>query len=121
MVEHKDQIRIGIMEVAQAENLKTRLAKKDVLVELIHNQQTCTKGCKISVEIWAQTKDLAKISDEFDQQRARLLEGLNVDPGLLNQVHSPEKEQSVCPACGASFSSKLLECPDCGLAFAALV
>lgn len=120
-MEKNDQVRIGIMEIAQAENLRTRLAKKDVLVELMHNQQTCTKGCKISVEIWAHLKDLPKISDEFDEQRSRLLDGLEVNPALLDQIHSPENEHSVCPACGANFSSKLLECPDCGLAFAALV
>ena len=117
----QQQIRIGIMEIAQAENLRTRLKKREINVQILHNQQTCTSGCKISVEVWAHPKDMGGIVEEFQTERARQLQGLDFDPALLDQVHSQDKEEAICPACGTRFPSTSQECPDCGLAFNALV
>jgi hypothetical protein len=108
---------MGIMELVEAKRLKEKLRNAGVDIELGHNKETCTKGCKVTVEVWSRKEDLPKIQEVLDEEKAKLLSGLDIDPEHENQIFDPEKDSAVCPACGEKFSTKLSECPDCGLAF----
>ena len=110
---------LGIMELVDAKRLKENLAEMGVEIELGHNKETCTKGCKVTVEVWADPAHLTKIQEVLREERSKLLDDLDVDPDLANQVFDPNEESAVCPACGAKFSTELKECPECGLVFMA--
>jgi hypothetical protein len=110
---------LGIMELVDAKRLKEKLAEMGVGIELGHNKETCTKGCKVTVEVWADPVHLPKIQAVLREEHAKLLDDLDVDPDLANQVFDPDKENAICPACGAEFSTELKECPECGLVFMA--
>jgi hypothetical protein len=114
-----EKMMLGIMELVDAKRLKEKLAEMGVEIELGHNKETCTKGCKVTVEIWGNPQDLPKIQGVLSEERSKLMEDLDVDPDLANQVFDPDKNTAVCPACGAEFSTDLKECPECGLVFMA--
>lgn len=112
-----EKVMLGIMELVDAKRLKEKLAEMGVAIELGHNSETCTKGCKVTVEVWADQKDIPNIQEVLRSERAKLLDDLDVDPDLANQVFDPSQDSAVCPACGAKFSTELKECPECGLVF----
>ncbi len=113
-----EKVLLGVMELVDAKRLKERLAEMGVEIELGHNKQTCTRGCKVTVEVWGYPKDLPKIQGVLDEERSKLLEDIDFDPKQGEQVFDPSKETAVCPACGTEFSTELKECPECGLSFA---
>ena len=50
----------------------------------------------------------------------KILRGLDLssfDSNLSEEIFDQNKDTAVCPACGASFSTKESECPECGLVF----
>ena len=112
-----EKILLGTKELKEAERLRSELAMRGVDIKLMHNSQTCSKGCSINVEVWADPNDLSVIDEVLAAQRERLLAGLTFDAKLLEEVFDPEKEQAICPACGTSFATALHACPDCGLVF----
>ena len=114
-----EKVMMGIMELVDAKRLKEKLAETGVEIELGHNKETCTKGCKVTVEVWADPAHLPKIQEVLREERSKLLDDLDVDPDLANQVFDPNEESAVCPACGTKFSTKLKECPECRLVFMA--
>ena len=108
---------LGIMELNDAKRLKAKLAEMGVEIELGHNKETCTKGCKVTVEVWSDPKHLPKIQEVLNEERSKLMDDLDVDPELHNQVFDPNAETAICPACGTKFSTESAECPECGLVF----
>lgn len=108
---------IGIMELVSAKRLREKLAENGVEIEIGHNKQTCTSGCRVTVEVWAKSEDILKVQEKLAEEHMKLLEGLDFDLKQISQVFDPKKETAVCPACGAEFSTDLKECPDCGLVF----
>jgi len=105
------------MELVAAKRLKETLAERGTTIELGHNKQTCTRGCKVTVEVWAAPEDIPKVQELLGEEHARLLEDLEFDPKQSGQVFDPAKKTAVCPACGTEFSTALSECPECGLVF----
>ena len=112
-----EKILVGIMGLIDAKRLKEKLAEIGIQIELGHNKETCTKGCQVTVEVWADPAHLAKIQEVVKEERSKLLDDLDFDPDQSNQVFDPTKETAICPACGTEFSTKLKECPECGLVF----
>ena len=108
---------LGVVEYAEGKRLKSALADRGVQLELKSNPETCTTGCKPTVEIHIREEDVAVVRAFMEQEKARSLDGLEFDASLANEVFDPEKETARCPACGTEFSTKLTECPDCGLGF----
>lgn len=110
---------IGKALEATAQNLKARLAQMDIEIALAHNAGGCgSGGCKPGeVEIWAHKDDVEEIQRLLEGQWRAHMESMGHDPDLANQVFDPEKETAICPACATEFSTKLNECPDCGLCF----
>jgi len=112
-----EKVMLGIMELVDAKRLKEKLAETGVEIDLGHNKQTCTRGCKVTVEVWGYPQDLPKIQEVLREEQSKLLEDLDFDPKRSDQVFDPSKKTAVCPACGTEFSTELTECPECGLVF----
>lgn len=113
-------ILIGIIELQEAKRLKSRLAERDVALELVANPETCSSGkCKpTSVEVYVREEDSHVVKTFLTEERNRLLAGLGAGSSSEEEVFDEQKETANCPACGTEFSTKLSECPDCGLGFA---
>lgn len=114
---HDDVVLLGVMEASEAERLRTNLSAKGVDVVFNHNEQTCTTGCATTVEVHANSRDIPTITQYFQDEKARLLEGHDFDENQVNEIFDPSKEEATCPACGTKFSTTSNECPDCGLVF----
>ena len=113
----QEKIMIGVYEINEAQRLAEILFQKGIEIESKHNKQTCSGGCRVTVEVWAKHKDIKEIIKLFKEEREKLLDGLNYDIELDSEVFDPNKENAKCPACGTSFSTKEDKCPDCGLGF----
>jgi len=115
----QERILIGILELSEAKDLSDKLEPKGVYIAIKHNEQTCTKGCVVKVEVWAQESDIPVIAETIKEEKMKIIdnEGLDIDKSLLEQVFDDEATTAVCPACGASFSTDNKECPECGLVF----
>ena len=112
-----EKVMMGVMELVAAKRLKEKLAESGVAIELGHNKETCTRGCKVTVEVWAKTAEIPKVQELLREEHTKLLEDLDFDPHQSDQVFDPSKKSAVCPACGTEFSTDLKECPECGLVF----
>lgn len=117
--DHSEEMELlGQAEVTEAEKLKRTFVGLGITLQLAHNPGTCSSGgCRLTVEVWARRADLPAIQKVFADQRAKLMDGLDFDPQVINQVYDVSKDQAVCPACGTSFATSLRECPECGLVF----
>ncbi len=108
---------LGVMELQDAKRIQAELKNSEVNVELRHNDETCTRGCTIRVEMWGEEKNLELFQEFFFKEQARHVEGLEIDPNLINEVFDPTSEEVVCQACGFKFKPAA-QCPDCGLSYA---
>lgn len=110
-----DYLKIAILPLVEAKSAEAGLKEKGIDIRLDHNEQTCRRGCSVTVEMWAKEVDLPAIRDYFTANFLNSLEGHEVDLKQLDQVFDPSKEKAICPACGFEFSTDKSECPDCGL------
>lgn len=110
-----DYLKIAIMSLNEAKNIQDGLKSRGVDVQLNHNDETCSRGCSVTVEVHAKKTDLPIIKAYLDENFAKSLEGHEVDMKTLNSVFDPAKEKAICPACGFEFSTDSKACPDCGL------
>lgn len=106
---------LGVMDINEARNHQQKLKDSGVLVEFRTNGHTCTTGCKVTVEVWGRSEDEEKLADYFRSDYLKHLRGHSPDFESLAQVFDPSQENVICQACGANFSPRLQECPDCGL------
>lgn len=109
---------LGQMEYQEAKRIKSLLEDEGIVIALRSDPQSCGSSCKPTVEVWVAIDDLAAVKAFLAREQARSLDGLNVDPELMNCVFDPEEEKARCPACGTEFSTQNRECPECGLVFA---
>ena len=114
----EDKVMLGTMPTDQANKIKGRLAVHGVEVMTLINPKGCNTGCSITVEMWALPKDIPLIGQVIAEMRKQDMAGLEFDEAQINSVYDTEKEEAICPACGTSFSTRLTECPECGLNFA---
>ncbi len=112
-----DDIFLGVMELQEAKNHQLTLRSQGVELELKVNGKTCTTGCKVTVEVWAQALHAERISRHFQQDYLKHVRGHEPDFAHLSQVFDPSQEEVICQACGMKFSPKENECPDCGLVY----
>ena len=113
------KILIGVIEINEAKRLKEKLSIHDVNIELIQNDETCKKSYQTKVEVWVASEYIEEVQKVIHAENMHMImsEGVDVNPEQLNQIFDSEAETAVCPACGTSFSTKLKECPECGLVF----
>ncbi|MBD66304.1 MAG: hypothetical protein CME62_13925 [Halobacteriovoraceae bacterium] len=103
------------MPLQDAKSLQDQLKARGVEIILNHNDQTCTRGCAVTVEVHGSENDLPVISEIYTQNFQKLAEGHDVNWERMNAVYDPNQAEATCPACGFTFSTSQSECPDCGL------
>jgi hypothetical protein len=108
---------IGIMTLQEAKNHDYRLKNQGISLVLKSNPQTCTTGCKVTVEVWAKESDLEAVQSYFKQDLLSHLKGHEFNEHFLSEVFDSSASEVVCQACGAKFSPSQNECPDCGLVY----
>jgi len=113
----ENMIFVGIANLNEAKRMKELLLERGVEIKLRHNKDTCRRGCYATVEIWTERENLPKIARFIDEEKAKLLEGLEYNPELANKVFDPESTEAICPACSTTFSTEEKSCPECGLVF----
>lgn len=106
---------LGVMELNEAKSHQLKLSKRGVKVEFKTNGHTCTTGCKVTVEVWGLNSDEENLSQYFKEDYLKHVTGHRIIFDHLAEVFDPDKEMVICQACGAGFSPKASECPDCGL------
>ena len=117
MLTSPDKVCMGTLAAADAERLRTRLAREGIEIRTIHNGASCKSGCSIQLEVWAHPDDLAEIGQLIAQDRQQALSAMGVDPAQLEAVFDPSQPTAQCPACGTAFATTAQACPDCGLEF----
>lgn len=110
-------IPIAIMPLAEAKLLKDQLHKQNIPLELNHEKSTCTRGCSITVEIYAHQENLPQIRKTLEENFKNMIGDAHYDLANFNHVFDPQSEKVTCPACSHQFSPTSSECPDCGLSF----
>lgn len=112
-----DQIFLGVMGLQEAKNHQLKLKLLGVDLTLKVNNQTCTTGCKVTVEVWAEESDSEKIKIHFQEDYLKHVKGHEPNLENLSQVFDPLATTVICQACGASFEPTINECPSCGLMY----
>jgi len=111
-------VKLGTMPLLEAKDVVSICKQKGLELILDHNQETCTRGCTVTVEVSCKEVDLERVVAIFSERNAKSYEGLNIDLKQMESVFDPAAKEVTCPACGFSFSPSDLQCPDCGLGFA---
>lgn len=112
-----EQIFLGVMELQEAKNHQYALKSKGVELTLKVNDQTCTSGCKVTVEVWAEGPDEGAIKNHFQSDYLKHVKGHEPDMNLISAIFDARLESVICQACGFEFSPHSTECPDCGLVY----
>lgn len=110
-----EPIKLAVLPLNDAKNLQEQLSKKGIELILNHNEQTCNRGCSITVEILAFEKDLEAVRDAYQESYQKLTDGHDVNWEVANSVFDHSSAEAICPACGFTFVPTTSECPDCGL------
>lgn len=110
-------ILIGVMDLQEAKNHQLRLKSEGVELVLKTNGETCTTGCKVTVEVWGKEEDVSLLQKYFQSDYLKHVKGHEPNFEHLSAVYNSEAVEVICQACGAKFSPKQSECPDCGLCY----
>lgn len=111
------QLFLGVMDFQEAKNHQYKLKVQGVTLELKTNKQTCTTGCKITVEVWADERDEKTLRAYFQKDYMKHVSGHNINLDHLSAVFDTSAPEVICQACGAKFAPDINECPDCGLVY----
>jgi hypothetical protein len=103
-----ERVKIGVLVLHEAKRLCEKAAKEGLEIVLEYNDHSCQRGCAVTVEMWADEKNVGLIQNFFKEDfKTHAYDG--VDWTILEIV--------TCPACGKKFKPEKPECPDCGLCF----
>ena len=110
-------VKITIMPLHDAKDVQAQLKRKGVDLVFNHDDATCRSGCQATVEVYVEgtPENLKVVQEYFQDHYGKILKGHNINWEAMEAVFDPSKSEATCPACGANFSTKLTECPDCGL------
>ncbi len=112
-----EDVFIGVMDLQEAKTHQYRLKGEGITLMLKTNGETCTTGCKVTVEVWGSGEDQDKLAAYFKGEYMKNVKGHEPNFELLAQVYDPTAAEVICQACGAKFTPTLKECPDCGLCY----
>lgn len=107
--------KVAILRLEDGKQILNQLASLKISAKLEHNEETCTRGCAVTVELHVAANDIQGWIKFQEQMSINSVESSDYNPELLNTIFDPSKEEANCPACGFKFSTSLSECPDCGL------
>ncbi len=111
------EIFLGVMDLQEAKNHQYRLKSGGVDIILKVNDQTCTTGCKVTVEVWGKESDKDALMSHFQGDYLKHVKGHVPNFEHMSAVFDPSASEVICQACGAKFSPTSQECPDCGLVY----
>ena len=60
-----DELFFGVMGLQEAKNHQYALKEKGIEIILKTNEQTCTTGCKVTVEVWGREQDKEALLQHF--------------------------------------------------------
>ncbi len=112
-----EEVFLGVMGLQEAKNHQYELKEKGIEIRLKTNAQTCTTGCKVTVEVWGSEEDKEVLHQHFQNDFLKHVKGHAPNLEHLSAVYDPSASEVVCQACGAKFSPVANECPDCGLVY----
>jgi hypothetical protein len=112
-----EELFLGVMDLQEAKNHQLKLRTKGIDVYLKTNHQTCTTGCKVTVEVWGLASDVETLSSYFQEDYLKHVKGHIPNFSHLSSVFDSSAHEVICQACGAKFSPSVNECPDCGLVY----
>lgn len=112
-----EELFLGVMELQEAKNHQIKLKTEGVELILKTHSETCTTGCKVTVEVWGKESDKDKILAHFQADYLKHVKGHVPNAEHLSQVFDPTLDEVICQACGAKFKPTASECPDCGLVY----
>lgn len=113
----ENEVLIGVMDLHEAKTHQLRLKSLGINLALKTNGETCTTGCKVTVEVWGQSSDQAALQGYFQNDLLKNLKGHVPNFEHLSQVYDPAAQEVICQACGMKFTPSARECPDCGLVY----
>jgi hypothetical protein len=113
----EELILLVVLPLDEAKSLKAQLLNVGVSTELNHNEQTCNRGCSVTVELWGRASDLEQIRDVYQTNFQKMASDHSVDWNIINSTFDENQAEATCPACATQFSTQLSECPECGLVF----
>ena len=113
----QEEFLITIMGLQEAHNHEIKLKEKGIALTLKTNPQTCTRGCKVTVEVWGNEADKEVLGQYFTSDLLRSLDAEKINFEALNSVFDPTAGEAICQACGFKFAAHLSECADCGLCY----
>ena len=108
---------LGVMDLQEAKNHEAKLRSLGVPLNLKVNPQTCTTGCKVTVEVWGRPEDEGSLRTYFQKDYLKHVKGHEPNAEHLSAVFDTSASEVICQACGATFSPTVNECPDCGLVY----
>lgn len=111
------EVFLGVMDLQEAKTHQLRLKERGITVALKTHGETCTTGCKVTVEVWGQENDKNALQSYFSTDYLKNVKGHEPNFDHLSQVYDTSASEVVCQACGMKFSPSLSECPDCGLCY----
>lgn len=112
-----EELFLGVMDLQEAKNHQLKLKNNGVEVILKRNDQTCTSGCKVTVEVWGKESDSQALMNHFQGDYLKHVKGHIPNFDHLNAVFDPTASEVTCQACGTKFAPTMSECPDCGLCY----
>ncbi len=110
-------LQLTVLPLHDAKELQRAMKAKGVELIFNHDDKTCRTGCQVTVEVLVENSEenMKIISEHFKDHYAKILSGHEVNWKAMEAVYDPSQENALCPACGENFSTKLTECPSCGL------
>ena len=112
-----EEVFLGVMDIQEAKNHQWKMKGEGVILTLKSNGETCTTGCKVTVELWGHESDLPKLQAYFKEQFFKHVKGHEPNLDHMGEVFDPTAAEVVCQACGTKFAPTANECPDCGLVY----
>jgi hypothetical protein len=112
-----DELFLGVMDLQEAKNHQYRLKAFGIELLLKTNGETCTTGCKVTVEVWGKEADKDVLMNHFQADYLKHVKGLVPNFEHLSAVFDPTASEVICQACGTKFAPTASECPDCGLVY----
>lgn len=112
-----NEVFLGVMDLQEAKTHQIRLKEKGISIVLKTHGETCTTGCKVTVEVWGSNGDVPVLQSYFSGEFMKNVKGHEPNFEHLSAVFDPSASEVICQACGTKFSPSLSECPDCGLVY----
>lgn len=105
--------------VFEMKQWQSRLEQEGIASLLVKDDQGCGNKCGGSdVVLQVRESDGQDVARLFSQDYMQSTGLKDHDITHVGAVFNADAEDTVCPACGITFSTSSTECPDCGLCFA---